>query len=137
MVFASWKPLRVLLGAWLFGGITALQLNTQVAGGLPTGIIELVLIGVVVCLILLQLGNKLAGKAMKLGKTGWGLLAILLVISAACRLMGVNRIAIPVEYLSMAPYLITILVLVIMSSGRGKSAVGAPAALGQNFHASH
>ena len=43
---------------------------------------------------------------------------------------------IPVEYLSMAPYLITILVLVIMSAGRKGKASGAPAALGQNFHAS-
>ncbi|MGQ0565277.1 MAG: ABC transporter permease [Gemmobacter sp.] len=77
VVFASWKPWRVLLGAYLFGGITVLQLNLQAAGS-----------------------------------------------------------AIPVEYLSMAPYLITILVLVIMSSGRGRAALAAPAALGQNFHAS-
>lgn len=77
VVFASWRPWRVLIGAWLFGGITVLQLNLQVAGS-----------------------------------------------------------PIPVEYLSSAPYLITILVLVIMSSGRGKSALGAPASLGQNFHAS-
>jgi simple sugar transport system permease protein len=77
VVFASWKPWRVLLGAYLFGGITVLQLRLQVAGS-----------------------------------------------------------AIPVEYLSMAPYLITILVLVILSSGRGKAALAAPAALGQNFHAS-
>jgi simple sugar transport system permease protein len=78
VVFASWKPWRVLIGAYLFGGITVLQLNLQVAGSV-----------------------------------------------------------IPVEYLSMAPYLITIIVLVIMSAGRkGKSAAGAPAALGQNFHAS-
>jgi simple sugar transport system permease protein len=77
VVFASWKPWRVLLGAYLFGGITVLQLNLQAAGS-----------------------------------------------------------AIPVEYLSMAPYLITILVLVIMSSGRGKASLSAPAALGQNFHAS-
>lgn len=77
VVFASWKPWRVLLGAYLFGGISVLQLRLQAAGS-----------------------------------------------------------AIPVEYLSMAPYLITILVLVIMSSGRGRSALNAPAALGQNFHAS-
>jgi general nucleoside transport system permease protein len=75
VVFASWKPWRVLIGAYLFGGITVLQLNLQVAGS-----------------------------------------------------------AIPVEYLSMAPYLITILVLVIISAGRKSN--GAPAALGQNFHAS-
>jgi simple sugar transport system permease protein len=77
VVFASWKPWRVLLGAYLFGGITVLQLNLQAAGS-----------------------------------------------------------RIPVEYLSMAPYLITILVLVIMSSGRGKASLNAPASLGQNFHAS-
>ena len=77
VVFASWKPWRVLIGAYLFGGITVLQLNLQVAGS-----------------------------------------------------------AIPVEYLSMAPYLITILVLVIMSAGRKGKANGAPASLGQNFHAS-
>lgn len=77
VVFASWKPWRVLAGAYLFGGVTVLQLNLQAAGS-----------------------------------------------------------AIPVQYLSMAPYLITILVLVIMSSGRGKAALNAPACLGQNFHAS-
>ena len=77
VVFASWKPWRVLIGAYLFGGITVLQLNLQAAGA-----------------------------------------------------------RIPVEYLSMSPYLITILVLVIMSSGKGKAALNAPAALGQNFHAS-
>ena len=77
VVFASWKPWRVLLGAYLFGGITVLQLNLQAAGS-----------------------------------------------------------RIPVEYLSMAPYLITILVLVIMSSGKGRASLNAPAALGQNFHAS-
>ena len=77
VVFASWKPWRVLLGAYLFGGITVLQLNLQAAGA-----------------------------------------------------------TIPVEYLSMSPYLVTILVLVIMSSGKGKAALNAPAALGQNFHAS-
>ena len=76
VVFASWRPWRVLLGAWLFGGITVLQLNLQAAGA-----------------------------------------------------------RIPVEYLSMSPYLITIVVLVIISSGKGRK-MTAPAALGQNFHAS-
>lgn len=76
VVFASWRPWRVLIGAYLFGGITVLQLNLQAAGS-----------------------------------------------------------AIPVEYLSMSPYLITIVVLVIMSSGKGRASLNAPAALGQNFHA--
>ena len=78
VVFASWRAGRVLLGAYLFGGITVLQLNLQAAG-----------------------------------------------------------VAIPVELLSMSPYLITILVLVIISSDRNRAALSAPASLGRAFHASH
>lgn len=32
VVFATWRPLRVLLGAWLFGGMTILQLQAQARG---------------------------------------------------------------------------------------------------------
>lgn len=73
VVFASWKPGRVILGAYLFGGITQLQLNLQGAG-----------------------------------------------------------VAIPVEYLAMSPYVVTILVLVILSADKSR----APGALGRIFHAS-
>jgi ABC-type uncharacterized transport system permease subunit len=76
VVFASWRPWRLLLGAWLFGGISVLQLNLQAA-----------------------------------------------------------RVPIPVEVLSMAPYVVTILVLVLISSGRGRAALAAPGSLGQPFHA--
>ena len=33
VVFASWRPGRLLLGAYLFGGVTILQLYAQGAGG--------------------------------------------------------------------------------------------------------
>jgi general nucleoside transport system permease protein len=33
VVFSSWRPLRLLLGAYLFGGVTILQLYAQGAGG--------------------------------------------------------------------------------------------------------
>jgi len=73
VVFASWRPLRVLLGAYLFGGLVQLQLNLQGAG-----------------------------------------------------------VAIPVEYLAMSPYVITIVVLVLLS----RSKTAAPGSLGRIFHAS-
>ncbi len=73
VVFASWKPWRALLGAYLFGGVTVMQLNLQAAG-----------------------------------------------------------VAIPVEYLAMSPYIITILVLVILSADKSS----APGSLGRSFHAS-
>jgi general nucleoside transport system permease protein len=34
VVFASWKPLRLLAGAYLFGGVTILQLYVQGMGGI-------------------------------------------------------------------------------------------------------
>ena len=41
VVFASWRPGRALVGAYLFGGVTVLQLNLQAAGvGLPAWILS-------------------------------------------------------------------------------------------------
>jgi len=77
VVFASWKPWRVLLGAYLFGGIAALQLRLQAA-----------------------------------------------------------EVGVPVALLDASPYLITILVLVLISSDRTRTALNAPASLGKVFHAS-
>lgn len=76
VVFASWRAGRVLIGAYLFGGITVLQLQLQAAG-----------------------------------------------------------YAIPVHILSMAPYVITILVLVILSAIHRRGMQVAPASLGKPFHA--
>lgn len=76
VVFGGWRPWRILVGAYIFGGVTVLQFNLQAAG-----------------------------------------------------------VAIPVQYLAMSPYVITILVLVIISASKSRTA-GAPAALGRIFHAS-
>lgn len=41
VVFASWRPERALLGAYLFGGVAVLQLNLQAAGfALPTWLLS-------------------------------------------------------------------------------------------------
>ncbi len=76
VVFAAWKPGRVLFGAWLFGGIAALQLRLQT-----------------------------------------------------------TELSVPVALLDASPYIVTILVLVLMSSNRARAALNAPAALGKTFHA--
>jgi simple sugar transport system permease protein len=76
VVFATWRPMRLLLGAYLFGGITILQLHIQSSG-----------------------------------------------------------IAIPSQFVSMLPYLATIVVLVAISSNRTRVRLNTPACLGQPFHA--
>lgn len=77
VVFATWKPWRAFLGAYLFGGISILQLHIQ----------------------------------------GFG-------------------IDMPSQILSMLPYLVTIVVLVIISRDAGRLKLNAPACLGKIFHAS-
>jgi simple sugar transport system permease protein len=42
VVFATWKPLRVMLGAYLFGGVTILQLHAQGLGlNVPSEILSM------------------------------------------------------------------------------------------------
>lgn len=76
VVFATWRPARLLLGAYLFGGITILQLHVQGLG-----------------------------------------------------------IAVSSQFLSMLPYLATIIVLVVISQDRARIRMNAPACLGKVFHA--
>jgi simple sugar transport system permease protein len=76
VVFAAWRPLRVLIGAYLFGGVTILQLHAQ----------------------------------------------------------GGALIDIPSQFLSMLPYIATIVVLTLMSTGAARKRLQAPACLGRPFH---
>ena len=79
VVFSNWTAPGVLAGAWLFGGVTVLQLRLQAAG-----------------------------------------------------------VRVPVQLLSMAPYLATIIVLMAISARQkfSRRAGGtAPGSLGQDFHA--
>jgi simple sugar transport system permease protein len=74
VVFASWRPWRVVVGAYLFGTVSILGFYVQ--------------------------------------GMGWGL---------------------PSQFLSSLPYLVTILALVLISSGRRQTGNSAPACLGQSF----
>lgn len=63
VVFASWRPLRVAVGALLFGGATVLQLHAQAAGlGLPGQLLSAVpYLATVLALVLLSLGQRQGG----------------------------------------------------------------------------
>ncbi|MFO1309505.1 MAG: ABC transporter permease [Burkholderiales bacterium] len=75
VVFATWKPWRVLVGAYLFGGVTLASFQAQALG-----------------------------------------------------------VAIPAQYLSMLPYVATIVVLAIISRDAVTIRLNAPASLGKPFH---
>ena len=73
--FATWRPLRVLLGAYLFGGVTMLQFHLQSVG-----------------------------------------------------------VDVPSQFLSMLPYLATIVVLALISHNPRWLRVNMPASIGKSFH---
>ena len=75
VVFATWSPIKVLIGAIIFGGITILQLHMQAIG-----------------------------------------------------------LRIPVQLLSSLPYLMTIIVLVVISRDSRKIKLNTPTSLGQIFY---
>ena len=77
VVFASWKPWRAFFGAYLFGGITIIQLYAQGMG-----------------------------------------------------------VEVSAQFLSMLPYIATIVVLVVISRDSARARLNAPACLAKNFHTS-
>ena len=77
VVFASWQPFRLLIGAYIFGGITLLQLNLQALGleinvALLSMSPYLVTIGVLVFMSARRNQNSLEAPK-SLGKTFFGL----------------------------------------------------------------
>ena len=75
VVFATWKPGRILIGAYIFGGVSILQMNFQ----------------------------------------AWGL-------------------SLPGQFFNMAPYLATLIVLVLISNNRLRVKLNAPASLTIPFY---
>ena len=74
VVFATWKPNRILIGAYIFGGVSIMQMNLQAFG-----------------------------------------------------------LSIPGQFFNMAPYLATMIVLVIISSNKLRIKLSAPASLTKPF----
>ena len=73
VVFATWKPFRVLLGAYLFGGVTILQLNAQGLGlRVPSEILSMLpYVATIVVLVVICRDPKtiLLNQPASLGKT--------------------------------------------------------------------
>ncbi len=128
VVFGTWRPWRVLMGAYLFGGITVLQLNLQAAGINP-----LLAIGA----ILMATALVMAAIRLTKGTTAFHLPIGFAIAGALCLAIAflVPGFTLGAAYLSMTPYLVTILVLVLMSSDTSRANLNAPAALGRQFHA--
>jgi ABC-type uncharacterized transport system permease subunit len=70
VVFASWKPLRVMLGAILFGGATVLQLHAQAASvGVPGQLLSATpYLATIVALMILSIGVRKNAAPAALGQ---------------------------------------------------------------------
>ncbi|HZT52201.1 MAG TPA: ABC transporter permease [Stellaceae bacterium] len=69
VVFASWRPLRLLLGAYLFGAVTVLQLYAQGAGlAIPTQLMSsLPYLATIVVLVMISRARSHAAAPAALG----------------------------------------------------------------------
>jgi simple sugar transport system permease protein len=59
VVFAAWRPLRVLVGAYLFGGVTILQLHAQGLGlfAVPSQVLSMLpYLATIVVLVVISVG---------------------------------------------------------------------------------
>ncbi len=65
VVFSSWKPGRIVIGAYLFGAVTILQLHAQGLGlGIPSQLMSsLPYLATVIVLVLISRGRSSAGAA--------------------------------------------------------------------------
>jgi general nucleoside transport system permease protein len=65
VVFSSWKPGRIVIGAYLFGAVTILQLHAQGLGlGIPSQLMSsLPYLATVIVLVLISRGRSSAGSA--------------------------------------------------------------------------
>jgi simple sugar transport system permease protein len=65
VVFASWRPIRLIGGAYLFGGVTILQLHAQALGlGVPSQLMSsLPYLATVIVLVLMSRTRRKAGSA--------------------------------------------------------------------------
>ena len=75
VVFSTWNPIKILIGAMIFGGLTIIQFHMQAIG-----------------------------------------------------------VRIPVQFLTALPYIVTIIVLVVISRDSRKIRLSTPSSLGTSFH---
>ena len=75
VVFSTWNPIKILIGALIFGGLTIIQFHMQAIG-----------------------------------------------------------VRTPVQFLTALPYLVTIIVLVVISRDSRKIRLSTPSSLGKSFH---
>ena len=75
VVFSTWNPIKILIGAMIFGGLTIIQFHMQAMG-----------------------------------------------------------VRVPVQFLTALPYIVTIVVLVVISRDSRKIRLSTPSSLGKSFH---
>ena len=131
VVFAAWKPWRTILGAYLFGGVTVVQLNVQALGVNPWLAIGALLVVTGLILTAVALARRALGHANPGTLATGGLVASAGILFAAFG--AATGWPLPAQYLSMTPYLATIAVLVIMSADQMRAALAAPGSLGRTF----
>jgi len=137
VVFGAWRVGWVLLGAYLFGGTEGLQLNLQ--GARVPVLVAVPTVAAALAALSLAIGALQQARGRATLRPYARFAAISASVAAIVGILGWVTgfsTAADVLLLSSSPYLITILVLVIISADQTRAALNAPGSLGRPFHAS-
>jgi ABC-type uncharacterized transport system permease subunit len=134
LIFGKWRPVQTLLACLLFGFADAITIQLQ---GVPVSIVGMIQVGIgIVLLILFWLTVhllKLAGRnrlveflaSLAAAVIVWRM--FLFVMRGYFAGLAIPPVEIPVQFIQMIPYLVTIVVLAgFIGQSRAPKALGIP-----------
>src|SRR6266478_3351963 len=127
LIFGKWRPVQTLLACLLFGLADALTIQLQ---GVPVSILSFrIAMAVLIFLILWFIAHQLSflnrNRIVELVSAAIVWVIILRVIYATTR--GSQNLEIPVQFIQMIPYVVTIVVLAgFIGQSRAPRALGTP-----------
>jgi general nucleoside transport system permease protein len=127
LIFGKWRPVQTMLACLLFGFADALTIQLQ---GVPVSILSFrIAMAVLIFLILWFIAHQLSflnrNRIVELVSAAVVWVIILRVIYATTR--GIQNLEIPVQFIQMIPYVVTIVVLAgFIGHSRAPRALGTP-----------
>ena len=124
LIFGKWRPVQTMLACLLFGFADALTIQMQ---GVPVSILVLRAGIVLICFALAAFIVRLFVKKIGVAVAITFFVAIALSALLIRRTMGMDLVEIPVQFIQMIPYVVTIIVLAgFIGQSRAPKAIGIP-----------
>ncbi len=124
LIFGKWRPVQTMLACLLFGFADALTIQLQ---GVPVSVLVVRAGIALVCFALVAFVVRLYVKRIGVAVAITFFVALALAALLIRRTMGMDVVEIPVQFIQMIPYVVTIIVLAgFIGQSRAPKAIGIP-----------